>query len=88
MLVGRRSVISIHVRGFPALGRDFLPAQNYNYLISACISRNAVEALRFFDEGGTTHENYSDYFELLLAVDDVEVSRKEAALRGGQCLAA
>ena len=37
-----------------------------NLTCTACISRNAVEAIRFFDEGGTTHENYSDYFGLLL----------------------
>ena len=37
-----------------------------NLTCTACISVNAVEALRFFDEGGTKNENYAEYFEMLL----------------------
>ena len=37
-----------------------------NLTCTACISVNAVEAIRFFDEGGTKNENYAEYFEMLL----------------------
>ncbi len=37
-----------------------------NLTCTACISVNAVEALRFFDEGGTKNENYAEYYEMLL----------------------
>ena len=37
-----------------------------NVTCTACMSVNGVEALRFFDAGGTKNEMYAEYFGMLI----------------------
>ena len=51
-------------KGEPLVVRDL--GRIRNLTCTACISADAVEALRFFDEGGTRNENYAEYFGMLV----------------------
>ena len=47
---------------------------------TACISTNGVEALRFFDEGGTKNEMYAEYFDLLLKAMVIKYPKKKLVI--------